>query len=117
MGEIVSWFVIEKGWRVIASDGAELGRVDAVTGDSDSDIFDGLAVDESVFEGPHYVSADKVGEITEGWVKLLIGSDEFERLAHFEKPAESLEIEPETAPRSARITESFRNLFRDFRRR
>jgi hypothetical protein len=63
MSDIVSWLMIEKGWRVIASDGGALGRVDEITGDSGEDIFDGLSVDPSLLEGPRYVPADLVGEI------------------------------------------------------
>ena len=43
-GEPVSWIVIEPGWKVVGRDGEELGRVDEVIGDSNADIFNGLAV-------------------------------------------------------------------------
>lgn len=117
MSEFVSWLMIEKGWRVVASDGSELGHVDEIAGDSDADIFDGLAVDPSIFEGPRYVIADQVGQITQGVVQLKIGRDEFERLESFSEPPPSIEIDSETAPRSERWIESFFNFFRGFRRR
>jgi hypothetical protein len=116
MSEIVSWLMIEKGWRVIASDGGALGHVDEITGDSAEDIFDGLAVDPSLREGPRYVPSDLVGEIRQGVVKLTVTDAQFERLERFKEPPESIEIGPEGASRSQRLTESFRNAFRRQRR-
>ena len=34
MGDPVSWFVIEPGWKVVDSGGEEVGSVDEVVGDS-----------------------------------------------------------------------------------
>jgi sporulation protein YlmC with PRC-barrel domain len=115
MSEIVSWLLIEKGWHVVASDGSELGHVEEVTGDSKEDIFDGLAVDPSLLEGPRYVPADLVGEIRQGVVKLTVTHARFERLERFKEPPESIEIEAESASRSQRFTESLRNMFRGHR--
>ena len=115
MSEIVSWLLIEKGWRVIASDRSELGHVDEITGDSAEDIFDGLAVDPSLLEGPRYVPADLVGEIRQGVIKLTVTHAQFERLERFKEPPESIEIEAESASRSQRFAESLRNLFRGHR--
>ena len=42
MPDPVSWLMIEPGWKVFASDGAEIGSVDEVAGDDGHDIFDGL---------------------------------------------------------------------------
>ena len=44
MADPVSWLLIEAGWKVLAADGSEVGKVDEVTGDSNADIFDGLAI-------------------------------------------------------------------------
>jgi hypothetical protein len=112
MSEIVSWLMIEKRWSVVASDGSKLGRVDEITGDSGEDIFDGLAVDPDLIEGSRYVPADLVGEIRPGVVKLTVTRAQFERLERFEEPPESIEIEPQDAPRSQRFIESLRNMFR-----
>jgi hypothetical protein len=43
-GDPVAWTMIEAGWNVVASDGADVGHVDEVTGDSTADIFNGLAI-------------------------------------------------------------------------
>jgi hypothetical protein len=82
----VSWFVVERGWAVVGSDGAKLGTVDEVLGDSSLDIFDGLAVASGVLGKPRYVPAEVVAEIVEGSVRLSIAGDEFGRLDEYEAP-------------------------------
>jgi hypothetical protein len=82
----VSWFVVERGWAVVGSDGAKLGTVDEVLGDSSLDIFDGLAVASGVLGKPRYVPAELVAEIVEGSVRLSIAGDEFGRLDEYEAP-------------------------------
>ena len=51
----VSWIMIEPGWNVVSSDGEDVGHVDAVTGDENADIFDGLAIATSRLGKPRYV--------------------------------------------------------------
>jgi uncharacterized protein YrrD len=83
----VSWFLIEKGWRVIGSDEKELGKVHEVIGDSDKDIFNGLAVTPGLLRAARYVPSERVREITEGRVVLDLDSRDFERLnEHGEMP-------------------------------
>ena len=86
MADPVSWFVVERGWAVVGSDGAKLGTVDEVLGDSSLDIFDGLAVASGVLGKPRYVPAELVAEIVEGSVRLSIAGDEFGRLDEYEGP-------------------------------
>lgn len=86
MADPVSWFVVERGWAVVGSDGAKLGTVDEVLGDSSLDIFDGLAVASGVLGKPRYVPAELVAEIVEGSVRLSIAGDEFGRLDEYEAP-------------------------------
>jgi hypothetical protein len=76
----VSWFVIEKGWRVVGRDGDELGTVHEVVGDTDKDIFNGLAVSPGFLRSPHYVPAERVAEITDGAVALDLDRTTFKRL-------------------------------------
>jgi uncharacterized protein YrrD len=76
----VSWFVVEPGWTVTASDGEEVGTVHEIIGDEDADIFDGLAVSAGLLRRPRYVPAESVGEITNGRVRLTVTADAFERL-------------------------------------
>jgi len=86
LADPVSWFVVERGWAVVGSDGAKLGTVDEVLGDSSLDIFDGLAVASGVLGKPRYVPAELVAEIVEGSVRLSIAGDEFGRLDEYEAP-------------------------------
>jgi hypothetical protein len=86
MADPVSWFVIERGWAVVGSDGEKLGTVEEVLGDTALDIFDGLSVATGVLGKPRYVPAELVGEIVEGSVRLSIGRSEFDRLGAYEPP-------------------------------
>jgi hypothetical protein len=90
-----SWFVIERGWSVVGSDGSELGKVEETVGDSARDIFDGLTVGTGLLSKPRYVPSELVDEIVEGSVRLTIGNDEFERLDAHEEPPPAQRIEPE----------------------
>jgi len=92
----VSWLMIEPGWKVYATDGAEVGAVDEVAGDDGHDIFDGLAVAVSAFGKPRYVPAEQVAQIFEGEVHLSLTHEEAERLGEYLEPATSAEIEPDS---------------------
>jgi len=81
----VSWFLISPGWKVSASDGSDLGTVEEVVGDSERDIFDGLAVATGILGKPRYVPAEQVGRIEEGTVHLALGPDEAARLGEYER--------------------------------
>jgi hypothetical protein len=72
----VSWLLVERGWRVVASDGGEVGAVDEVLGDQNADIFDGLSVRGNALSEPIYVPAEHVAEITEGSIRLDLTADE-----------------------------------------
>ena len=85
--------MIETGWKVVASDGGEVGEVDEVVGDSSVDIFDGLAIATSALGKPRYVPAELVGEITEGTVRLKLTPEQVEHLDEYLEPATSAEIE------------------------
>jgi hypothetical protein len=103
MADPVSWLMIEPGWRVEAADGEEVGRVLEVTGDSGADIFDGLAIAFSMFDGPRYVPSEQVGEIVDGRVRLNLDHAAVEALSEFTEPPVEVEIEPEKASRVERI--------------
>jgi hypothetical protein len=107
MSDPVSWLLIEPGWTVESSDGQEVGRVEAVTGDSGADIFDGLAIASGVFARPKYVPAESVGEIVEGRVRLTLDRAAIDRLGEYDVPPESADVEPETAPRLERAEAHF----------
>src|SRR5437763_2200812 len=96
MADPVSWFLIRPGWKVVASDGAELGRVDEVAGDEDSDIFDGLAVATSVLGKPRYVPAEQIASIEEGKIRLSLTRDQAAQLGEYLEPATSAPLDPES---------------------
>ena len=95
MSTPVSWFLIEPGWKVESSDGAEVGHVEEVTGDSNADVFDGITVGSLMFARPRYVPSEQIGEIVEGRVRLTIDRAAFEQLGEFKEPPEQEIIEPE----------------------
>ena len=74
MADPVSWFVIEPGWQVVDSAGADVGKVSEVRGDENEDIFDGLVVALSVLD-KKYVPSELVGPITEGRIELTVSAD------------------------------------------
>ena len=102
MADPVSWLLIEPGWRVEDSTGEEVGRVLEVVGDSNLDIFDGLAIAPSMLAKPRYVPAEQVGEIVEGRVALKLAHRAVDALAEYDEPPVEETIEPETAGIGAR---------------
>jgi hypothetical protein len=108
MGDPVSWLLIEPGWHVVDAAGESVGRVEAVTGDSGADIFDGLAFASEPLARPRYIAAEQVGTIEEGVVHLTVVKAEVAALAEYEEPAESIEIEGEKASRTTRAEGAIR---------
>jgi hypothetical protein len=106
MADPVSWLMIEPGWRVVTADGEAAGRVEAVTGDSGADIFDGLAVASEMLARPKYVPAEQVGEITDGVVHLTLDRAALHALREYEEPAASIDVVPESAGRLTRLDEN-----------
>jgi len=96
MADPVSWLMIETGWKVLAADGTEVGKVDEVAGDSSADIFDGLAVATSALGKPRYVPAEEIASIEPGIVRLRLTRDAAEQLGEYLEPATSAEIEPDS---------------------
>jgi hypothetical protein len=86
MADPVSWLVIEKGWKVLAADGSEVGTVAETLGDENHDIFDGLAVSTGLLSKPVYLPSEQVGEIVEGAVRLSLDADAVKRLEPYEPP-------------------------------
>lgn len=93
MAEPVSWFLVEKHWKVVAADGEEIGKVEEAVGDSNADIFSGLTVGTGLLRKGRFVPAELVTEIVDGEVRLSIGKDEFERLDEYEEPPPTKQIQ------------------------
>jgi hypothetical protein len=92
----VSWLVIESGWKVVGSEGAKLGTVHEVIGDTGIDIFDGLAVSPGRLKSSKYVPSERVKAIVEGRVELDLSRAEFERLDEHREQPPSAEIRADT---------------------
>jgi hypothetical protein len=93
MPDPVSWFVIEPGWAVTASDGEHVGKINRAVGDTGADIFTGLDVSVGLLKRK-YVPSEIVGEIVEGEVRLTIDAEQFKHLDDFEEPAPVEQIRP-----------------------
>jgi hypothetical protein len=99
MADPVAWVLIERGWKVLASDGSEVGTVDERVGDENVDIFDGLSISSSGLGfGKRYVPSEQVGDIYEGEVHLKLTRAQVDRLGDYEEPSASEQIEPVDAP-------------------
>ena len=84
MGDPRSWYVVEKGWKVLAADGTEIGTVDEILGDENADIFDGIAVSTGLISPRVYVPSESVDEIVERAVTLSLSASNAEALLPYE---------------------------------
>jgi hypothetical protein len=100
-----SWLAIEPGWKVESSDGSDLGYVDEVVGDTDKDVFNGLAISFELLGQPRYVPSERVGRIFEERVELLLTANEAQKLEEFRESPPSVEVSAEQASWSDRLLE------------
>ena len=84
-GAQVSWMAIVHGTKVVDVDNNDIGRVDAVLGDDDDDIFHGIALNLKGPAGIVEVPAARVGRITEEAVHTDLAADEARSLPKFEE--------------------------------
>lgn len=87
MADPASWLVVEKGWKVLAADGTDVGSVAEVLGDPNRDIFDGLSVSLGLISRNVYVPSEQVTEIVEGAVRLSLDAESVKQLDPYEPPA------------------------------
>ena len=80
MADPVSWKIVERGWRVLAADGTDLGTVHEVVGDANIDIFNGLHVSPGLLKGSRYVPSERVIDIVEGELRLDVAAADFGNL-------------------------------------
>jgi hypothetical protein len=85
MGDPVSWLLIEPGWKVVDADGQNVGRVEEVIGDSNADIFDGIAFTSRALARPKYVPAEQVDAIEQGIVGLSVGKEAVGALTEYKR--------------------------------
>jgi hypothetical protein len=79
-GDPVSWLLIEPGWKVVDSEGNDVGRIEEVEGDENADIFNGLLISTGLFSGNRYVPSERVGVIVSKAVHLTLTPAEVEGL-------------------------------------
>ena len=96
MTDPVSWKIVERGWRVLAADGTDLGTVHEVVGDANIDIFNGLHVSPGLLKGSRYVPSERVVEIVEGEVRLDVAAADFESLEAAAPAPPSSEVRADT---------------------
>ena len=89
MSDPVSWLMIEPGWEVVDAHGKHIGRIEDVVGDTEDDIFNGLAVSTGLLGKARYVPAEQVSEIIDGRVQLKLPSDDVDRLDEHNRPPAS----------------------------
>jgi hypothetical protein len=84
----VAWKAIEEGADVVATDGEVHGRVSRVVGDSNADVFTGLAITTSAFGGERFVEAERVRGIWSRRVEVDLAPEAFADLPpHEEVPS------------------------------
>jgi uncharacterized protein YrrD len=100
LGNPASYLVLPEGTPVLSSDGREVGKVEHVLADADSDVFDGVIVDTRAGPGGHrFADASLVAAIYERGVVLTMTSEAAERLPEPTANPATLEADPDdTAP-------------------
>jgi uncharacterized protein YrrD len=88
-----SYRALAEGTPVYSSDGANLGQVEHVLADQDTDIFDGIVIDRSVLPGGHrFADAALVEEIFERAVVLAVDAAGAERLPEPSENPAAMEV-------------------------
>jgi uncharacterized protein YrrD len=96
LGDPASYLVLGDGTPVVSSDGRELGKVEHVLADADSDVFDGVIVDMRAGPGGHrFADATQVEAIYERGVVLAMTSEAAERLPEPAKNPATLDAGPD----------------------
>ncbi len=86
-GEPTSYLSVEEGCAVVSSDGEEVGTVQHVLADEDTDIFDGVVIDTRLGPGGLlFVDAPQVSEFRERAVVISVPAAEVPDLP---KPSEN----------------------------
>jgi hypothetical protein len=88
----LAWTEVQQGWRVIASDGTDIGKVEQGVGDRNVDVFEGFEIDIGLSGPDRFVSYEHVAGVSQGRIVLDLTPDEARNLPeHTEVP--SLEID------------------------
>jgi C-terminal processing protease CtpA/Prc len=100
LGNPASYLVLADGTPVFSSDGREVGKVEHVLADADSDVFDGVIVDMRAGPGGHrFADAALVETIYERGVVLAMTEEAAGKLPEPTENPATLEADPDdTAP-------------------
>ncbi len=80
----VSWKVIDSGAEVVSSDGEKTAKVSRVVGDTDADVFTGLAVTVGILGGERFVASEHVQEIRPDQIQVDLSKAAMESLPEYE---------------------------------
>ena len=97
----VAWTEVEEGWRIIASDGTDIGQVEQGVGDRDADIFEGFEVDIGRGDD-RFLSYEHIVSIVEGSVHVGLSPAAVEELPVHREVA-SLQVESDEASLNDRL--------------
>jgi hypothetical protein len=96
LGNPVSYLVLADGTPVLSSDGRNVGTVEHVLADPDSDVFDGVIVDMRAGPGGHrFADAAQVEAIHERGMVLAMTAEAAERLPEPSANPAALDAGPE----------------------
>ena len=76
----IAWLALEEGTPILASDGAEIGKVASVVADEQKDIFSGLTFRPGLLDGQKFIPADSIDRLTDSAVHLKISEADAEAL-------------------------------------
>ena len=80
----IAWTALQPGTSVMASDGAEIGKVSTIVADENKDIFSGVAFRHGIFGSEHFIPADLVDRITDEQVFVNLTSQEAGELERYD---------------------------------
>lgn len=100
----VSWMAIERGARVLGSDGEEIGTVSEIAGDAEADIFSGLVVSVGRLSTNRFLPSERVTGIWPDKVQTSVTAEQAERLKEYAEPvAERWQIPDDFMTRLRRL--------------
>ena len=79
----IAWLALEEGTPILASDGAEIGRVATVVADEQKDIFSGVTFRPGLLDGQRFVPASAIDRLTRAAVHLNIPASDAEELESY----------------------------------
>ncbi len=95
LGAPTSYMAATEGVPVLSSDGEEVGRLEHVLADADTDVFDGIVIRAGRLGGHRFVDAPEVEAFYERGVVLKLDSDAADRLPEPSENPAVMEASPD----------------------